>query len=219
MASSSSPPPSQAELRLITHNVPRPAPNDALSIIMSKNPQQKAIARAKDQQLTLLRQTGNNFINSLLFLPDYPFLKLYSLPQHFECPVQFIHMIWYLASAFTIAPEIVTIPLLLTIKHFRDQPCHRPVYQTIINLLSWFQPLQMWEHILINLRKNIHNHRNPNSQHPDNLILPSECFLVFFLSLNPHYNKTLRAISLRPSVELYDSSTLSANNLDCSRPI
>ena len=128
-------------------------------------------------------------------------------------------MIWYLASAFTIAPEIVTIPLLLTIKHFRDQPCHRPVYQTIINLLSWFQPLQMWEQILTNLRKNIHKHRNPNSRHPDNLILPSEFFSVFFLSLNPHNSKTLKAISLRPSVELYDSSTLSANNLDCSRPI
>ena len=45
MASSSSSPsahtPSPAELRLITHNVPRSAPPDALSIITSKTPRQR----------------------------------------------------------------------------------------------------------------------------------------------------------------------------------
>ena len=220
MTSSSSSPsthtPSPVELRLITHNVPRSAPPDAISIIVSKTPKQKAINRAIDQQLTLIRQSGNDFINNLTFHPEYPFLKVYSIPQHFECPIQFIHMLWYLASVFTIALEVDIISLLI---NYKKQPLHRPVYQTIIDLLSWFQLLRIWEQVLTIHREKIPKHRNPNSLHPDSLILPSEYFAVFFLSLHPHYNKTLRVISLRPSINVYDTSALSLNNLECSRPI
>ena len=221
---SSSYSPSPAELRIITHNIPRSAPNDALYVIISKNKKQKAIERAKNQQITLLQQTGNDFINHLLFHPKYLLPKIFSLPQQFEIPIHFIHMLWYLASAYTIALEIDTVPLKISIKHFREQPLHRPAYQTLINLLTWFQPLQVWDRILTDKWKKLKGPRSSNFKTvipiSDNLILPSERFTVFFLSLNPHYSKTLRAVQLYPSAEIYDSSgAFLHNNIECSRPI
>ena len=128
---------SPAELRIITHNIPRLAPNDVLSIIISKNPKQKAVERVKTQEITLLQQTENDFINHLLFHPKYPFLKIFSLPQKFEIPIHFVHMLWYIASTFTISLEINIVLFKISIKHFRDQLLYRPAYQTLINLLTW----------------------------------------------------------------------------------
>ena len=46
---------SPAGLGIITHTIPRSAPNDALSLIISKYAKQNAIEKAKNQQITLLQ--------------------------------------------------------------------------------------------------------------------------------------------------------------------
>ncbi|GMN61102.1 hypothetical protein TIFTF001_030187 [Ficus carica] len=170
------------------HNLPNTFPKDALSIITSQDPIKRIVKRALQMQTQFIKKMGNQIFYDLGIHPKYPLAKLLPFRDALYMPKQMSNFFWYLASFYTIAIEVPTVPLHTTIQLYQDRPEFRPACETQMNTLTWFAEITRWKQLLDQEWKKIKGDRATFMTFSISLNVnnacPLKCYTVFMISLN-----------------------------------
>ena len=141
-------------------------------------------------------------VQDLNFHPKYPFAIIFPIRETWYMPKPLVLFFWYLASFYTIAVEVHTVPLRTSIRSFRDRPDLREPYKAQMDLLSWFAPLNIWDRYLSFEWERFKQRYQEAQQIPIKALI--KCYIIFLISLNCRSIGN-GEVAFAPSIEIQGS--------------